>query len=81
MLLPSRTERRDQRVLQRYMQQAVSYYCFIQRPAPPGPACAAPATLGPGAAPAAPAPHSPLGRLQKQRPNEKLFGFLLITDE
>ena len=31
--LPSRTEPRFQRVPQRAIQQAVSYYCFIQRPA------------------------------------------------
>ena len=67
MLLPSRTERRDQRAPQRAILQAVSYCCFIQRPAPPGPACAAPAPLGPGSAPAAPAPHSPLGRLHGAR--------------
>ena len=57
---------RKQHVPLRAIQQAASYYCFIQRPAPPGPACAAPAPGGPGAAPAAPAPYSPLGRLQQR---------------
>ena len=70
MLLPSRTGPRFPRVPQRAIQQAVSYYCFIQRPAPPAPSLrrpGAPAPLGPGSAPAAPAPHSPLGRLHPPR--------------
>ena len=75
MLLPSRTERRDQRVPQRAILQAVSYYCFIQRPAPPGPACADPAPLGPGSAQAAPVPYPPLGRLHRGK-SEKAGGWL-----